>query len=34
MPALVEHEVVESILLLFGTDEKGQRYEYDGAHEF
>ena len=34
MPALVEHEVVESILLLLGTDEKGQRYEYDGAHEF
>jgi hypothetical protein len=33
MPALIEHEVVESILLLFGIDEKGRHYEYDGAHE-
>jgi hypothetical protein len=34
MPALIEHEVVESILLLFGTDERGKKYDYDGAHEF
>jgi hypothetical protein len=30
---LVDHEETEGILLVFGTDERGQRYDYDGAHE-
>lgn len=33
MPALVTHEIVEAILLVFGTAEDGRKYEYDGAHE-
>lgn len=30
---VIDHEVIEGILLVFGTDEAGKRYEYDGAHE-
>lgn len=33
IPAVIQHEVTEAILLVFGVDEVGQRYEYDGAHE-
>jgi hypothetical protein len=33
IPGIVRHEIVEGILLVLGRDEKGQRYEYDGAHE-
>jgi hypothetical protein len=33
IPCVIEHEVVEAILLVFGRTEHGSRYEYDGAHE-
>jgi hypothetical protein len=33
VPALVQHEGVEGILLVLGHDEAGRPYSYDGAHE-
>ena len=33
VPGVIEHEVVEAILLVFGRTEAGGRYDYDGAHE-
>jgi hypothetical protein len=33
LPPLIEHEEVEGILLVFGTDASGNAYRYDGAHE-
>jgi hypothetical protein len=33
IPCVIEHEVVEAILLVFGKTENRRAYEYDGAHE-
>ena len=33
VPAVVQHEGIEGILLVEGTDEAGKPYQYDGAHE-
>jgi hypothetical protein len=33
MTALIQHEVVESILLIWGSKREGGKYDYDGAHE-
>lgn len=33
VPPVVEHEEVEGILLEDGIEERGARYDYDGAHE-
>jgi hypothetical protein len=33
IPAVIDHETIEAILLVFGVTADGGKYEYDGAHE-